>query len=294
MFFGRKSSGPLSGYHFTDEVRTALSQAREEASRLRHEYVGTEHVLLGLLADGNGTAAALLEELRVQPVDIRKHLLEIVKKGTGPAGNTDLPYTSRSKKVLELAMTAARNLNDNYVGTEHLLLGLINEGRGIAAQILNDTGVTAEKTIEAIGRSRDESEAEPESSFQFQIDDRSRSQSIYEQLIAQTKEAVATGKLQPGNRLPTVRQLADELDIAPGTVARAYSELERLGVVITEGKRGTRVADRERPAIGEQERPATLVGLLRPDAVAGFHLGATAPELRAALETAMEDIFKER
>jgi DNA-binding transcriptional regulator YhcF (GntR family) len=101
------------------------------------------------------------------------------------------------------------------------------------------------------------------------------------------------GDLKPGDRLPTVRHLADKLDIAPGTVARAYGELERLGVVVTEGARGTRVAQRERPPMPASERPQTLVGLLRPVAVAGFHLGASAPELRAALEDAMKDIFPE-
>jgi DNA-binding transcriptional regulator YhcF (GntR family) len=86
-----------------------------------------------------------------------------------------------------------------------------------------------------------------------------------------------------------VRQLADELDIAPGTVARAYSELERRGVVVTDGARGTRVAERERPPA--PDRPETLTGLLRPVAVAAYHMGATAQELRAALERAMHGIL---
>jgi GntR family transcriptional regulator len=85
--------------------------------------------------------------------------------------------------------------------------------------------------------------------------------------------------------------LADELDIAPGTVARAYAELERLGVVVTEGARGTRVAPRKPSTMSQVERPETLIGLLRPVAVAAFHLGASAQDLRAALEAAMKDIF---
>ncbi len=112
--------------------------------------------------------------------------------------------------------------------------------------------------------------------------------------MAQVQEAVATGRLQPGERLPPVRRLADQLDIAPGTVARAYGELERLGMVVTEGARGTRVAERKQNPLPEAERPDTLVGLLRPVAVAAFHLGATAAELRTALEEAMRDIFGER
>jgi len=103
--------------------------------------------------------------------------------------------------------------------------------------------------------------------------------------------AVATGQLRPGDRLPTVRQLADDLDIAPGTVARAYGELERLGILVTEGARGTRVAEQQKPLVPDAERPNTLVGLLRPVAVAAFHLGASADELRAALDEAMKGIY---
>jgi GntR family transcriptional regulator len=88
-----------------------------------------------------------------------------------------------------------------------------------------------------------------------------------------------------------VRRLAEELDIAPGTVARAYSELERLGVVVTEGARGTRVAKQPKTPLPEAERPETLEGLLRPVAVAAFHLGATGEELRDALDRAMHGIF---
>jgi DNA-binding transcriptional regulator YhcF (GntR family) len=105
------------------------------------------------------------------------------------------------------------------------------------------------------------------------------------------QEAVATGVLLPGDRLQPVRQLADELDIAPGTVARAYSELERLGVVVTEGARGTRIAPRTEAQSPSTERVETLTGLLRPVVVAAFHLGATAPSLRSALESAMSGIF---
>ncbi len=292
MLFGRKVSKAMNGYNFTEELRLILSAALDEANRFRHEYVGTEHLLLALIADEDGVVAALLSELRVQPNDLRSRIEDIVKKGTARVpGSQVLPYTSRAKKVLELAMTAARDLGDGYVGAEHVLLGLINEERGIAAQMLADLGVTAERAVAAVRRIRGEIEA-VRSTFRFEIDDDSE-RSIYEQIVSQAKEAVATGKLQPSERLPTVRQLADELDVAPGTVARAYSELERLGVVVTEGKRGTRVAERGRPGIPPGKRPETLVGLLRPVAVAAFHLGATATELRDALDGAMRGIFDE-
>lgn len=128
------------------------------------------------------------------------------------------------------------------------------------------------------------------SRFQLRIDDDSEF-SIFEQIVMQVHEAVATSALAPGERLPTVPKLADELEIATGTFARAYSELEKRGVVITEGTRGTRVAESPRPLLSEAERPETLAGLLRPVAVTAFHLGASAQELRTALERAMAGIF---
>ena len=123
------------------------------------------------------------------------------------------------------------------------------------------------------------------------IDDAS-DRSIYEQIVEQVQEQVAVGALATGQRLPTVRSLADSLDIAPGTVGRVYRELERLGLVTTQGARGTRVAARARAASPDPERAETLTGLLRPVAVAGFHLGASAEEVRGALELAMGGIFE--
>jgi len=120
--------------------------AREEAARLHHEYVGTEHILLGLIREGEGVAAAVLTNLSVDLDEIQQRIEETVKKGKAPAPEgPDLPYTSRAKKVLELAMSEARELNHSYVGTEHLLLGLLREEKGIAAQVLTDSGVSLEQ-----------------------------------------------------------------------------------------------------------------------------------------------------
>ena len=135
----------MNGYNFTERVRKVLAMAREEAARLHHEYVGTEHILLGLIREGEGVAAAVLQHLNVNLDEIQQKIEETVKKGkaaqtTGP----DLPYTSRAKKVLELAMGEARELGHSYVGTEHLLLGLLREEKGIAAQVLADANVTLE------------------------------------------------------------------------------------------------------------------------------------------------------
>src|ERR1700730_10512833 len=135
----------MNGYNFTERVRKVLAMAREEAARLHHEYVGTEHILLGLIREAEGVAAAVLQNMNVDLDEIQQKIEETVKKGkaaqtTGP----DLPYTSRAKKVLELAMSEARELSHSYVGTEHLLLGLLREEKGIAAQVLTDAGVNLE------------------------------------------------------------------------------------------------------------------------------------------------------
>ncbi len=132
----------MNGYNFTERVRKVLAMAREEAERLRHEYVGTEHILLGLIREGEGVAAAVLQNLSVDLDDIQQKIEDTVKKGKAAAATgPDLPYTSRAKKVLELAMAEARDLTHNYVGTEHLLLGLLREEKGIAAQVLTDAGI---------------------------------------------------------------------------------------------------------------------------------------------------------
>lgn len=136
----------MNGYNFTERVRKVLQFAREEALATRHEYVGTEHILLGLCREGEGVAAAALQNLNVDSEDVRDSILNVVK--AGPKGThmpVDLPYTSRAKRTLELAMSEARELQHSYVGTEHLLLGLLREERGIAAQVLVSLGATTEK-----------------------------------------------------------------------------------------------------------------------------------------------------
>jgi len=155
----------MNAYNFTERVRRILAMAREEAARLHHEYVGTEHILLGLIREGEGVAATVLQNLNVELDEIQQKIEETVKKGKAAQTGRDLPYTSRAKKVLELAMTEARDLNHSYVGTEHLLLGLIAEGKGIAAQVLAWAGVTADaaraETLRILGTSEPPREEVP-------------------------------------------------------------------------------------------------------------------------------------
>ncbi|PYO59301.1 MAG: hypothetical protein DMD70_13435 [Gemmatimonadetes bacterium] len=135
----------MNGYNFSDRVRRVLQLAREEAARLHHEYVGTEHILLGLIREGEGVGAAVLTNLNVDLEEISRRIEETVKQGKAAArAGPDLPYTSRAKKVLEFAMSEARELHHAYVGTEHLLLGVLREEKGIGAQVLTEAGVTLE------------------------------------------------------------------------------------------------------------------------------------------------------
>ncbi|MDR0362599.1 MAG: ATP-dependent Clp protease ATP-binding subunit, partial [Planctomycetota bacterium] len=130
---------------FTDRARKVINLARQEAERLGHEFIGTEHILLGLVKEGSGVAANVLENLAV---DLEKIRLEVEKYVSSPgetiSASSSLPFTPKAKKVLELAMEEARNLEHNYIGTEHLLLGVLREQDGMAAQVLLNLGVKLE------------------------------------------------------------------------------------------------------------------------------------------------------
>ena len=151
----QRNKTEIMNYNFTDRVRKVLAMAREEAIRLQHDYVGTEHILLGLIREGEGVAAAVLTNLNVDLDQIHEQVEESVKKGKATIALGELPYTSRAKKVLEFAMAEARELSHSYVGTEHLLLGLLREEKGIAAQVLNSLGIGMEEarseTLKVLG-----------------------------------------------------------------------------------------------------------------------------------------------
>ena len=137
-------------YNFTERVRKVLAMARQEAIRLQHDYVGTEHILLGLVREGEGVAAHVLSNLGVDVEKLHERVEDAVRKGKATIALGELPYTSPAKKVLEFAMAEARELNHSYVGTEHLLLGLLREKKGIAAQVLNALDATIEEAREQI------------------------------------------------------------------------------------------------------------------------------------------------
>lgn len=128
--------------HFTDRVRKVLLLAREEAVRLNHDFIGTEHLLLGLIREGGGVATAILAELNVNLDDLRHNVDRLVRRASSTVTAGDVPLTSRARRVLELATEEASSMEHNYVGTEHLLLGLIREGEGVAAHALIGMGAT--------------------------------------------------------------------------------------------------------------------------------------------------------
>ena len=135
---------------FTDRARKVMQLANQEAQRFNHEYIGTEHILLGLVKEGSGVAANVLKNLDVDLRKIRLEVEKIVQSGPDMVTMGKLPQTPRAKKVLEYGMEEARNLNHNYVGTEHLLLGLIREQEGVAAQVLMNLGLKLEDVREEV------------------------------------------------------------------------------------------------------------------------------------------------
>ncbi|MFH1281663.1 MAG: ATP-dependent Clp protease ATP-binding subunit [Candidatus Omnitrophota bacterium] len=126
---------------FTERARKVIILAKEEARRFNHDYIGTEHILLGLIREGEGVAAAVLQKLDVSLENIRLEIEKLVQPGPTTQIIGDIPFTPRAKKALELSAEEARSLGHNYIGTEHLLLGLIREGEGIASQVLLNLGM---------------------------------------------------------------------------------------------------------------------------------------------------------
>src|SRR5881275_2080385 len=135
---------------FTDRARKVMQLANQEAQRFNHEYIGTEHILLGLVKEGSGVAANVLKNLDIDLRKIRLEVEKIVQSGPDMVTMGKLPQTPRAKKVIEYSIEEARNLNHNYVGTEHVLLGLLREQEGVAAQVLMNLGLKLEDVREEV------------------------------------------------------------------------------------------------------------------------------------------------
>jgi ATP-dependent Clp protease ATP-binding subunit ClpC len=135
---------------FTDRARRVVVLAQEESRLLNHDYIGTEHLLLGLIREGEGVAAQVLESMDISLAVVRQQVEEIIGRGgkAGPTGH--IPFTPRAKKVMELSLREALRLGHNYIGTEHILLGLIREGEGVAAQVLQKMGADLNGVRQAV------------------------------------------------------------------------------------------------------------------------------------------------
>jgi ATP-dependent Clp protease ATP-binding subunit ClpA len=134
---------------FTDRARRVIVLAQEEAALLNHDYIGTEHLLLGLAHEGQGVAAKALESLGIRLEALRSQVEEAIGRGQqAPSGH--IPFTPRAKKVLELSLRESQQLGHNYIGTEHILLGLVREGEGVAAQVLVKLGADLARTRQQV------------------------------------------------------------------------------------------------------------------------------------------------
>ncbi len=130
---------------FTDQARRVVVLAQEEAVALSHDYIGTEHLLLGVIYDGETAAARALDSLGIDLPTVRQQVVEIVGRGRhGPSGH--IPFTPRAKKVMELSLREALQLGQNYIGPEHIALGMIREGKGVAARIMTGSPVTSARS----------------------------------------------------------------------------------------------------------------------------------------------------
>jgi ATP-dependent Clp protease ATP-binding subunit ClpC len=181
---------------FTDRARKVLTLAQDEAQRFNHNYIGTEHLLLGLVREGEGVAARVLENMDVELPKVRTAVEFIIGRGDRPVVG-EVGLTPRAKRVIELAIDEARRLGHNYIGTEHLLLGLVREGEGIAAGVLESLGVNLDKVRHEVIRVLSQSSASgPSSSSESKRGGGSKTPTV-DQLGINLTEAARTGKLDP-------------------------------------------------------------------------------------------------
>jgi ATP-dependent Clp protease ATP-binding subunit ClpC len=178
---------------FTDRARKVLTLAQDEAQRFNHNYIGTEHLLLGLVREGEGVAARVLENMNVELPKVRTAVEFIIGRGDRPVVG-EVGLTPRAKRVIELAIDEARRLGHNYIGTEHLLLGLVREGEGIAAGVLESLGVNLDKVRHEVIRVLSQSSASGPAPAETK---RSSKTPTVDQLGINLTEAARSGKLDP-------------------------------------------------------------------------------------------------
>ncbi len=174
---------------FTDRARKVMSLANQEAQRFNHEYIGTEHILLGLVKEGSGVGANVLKNLDVDLRKVRLEVEKLVKSGPEMVTLGKLPQTPRAKKVVEYAIEEARSLNHNYVGTEHLLLGLLREHDGVAAQVLLNLGLkldgAREEVLNLLGAGAETVEADDQPAAKTEKREKPRAQQEMPEVVRQ-------------------------------------------------------------------------------------------------------------
>ncbi len=277
----------MAGIPYGLGAKLALAEAFQGAWQCAHSQVQPEHLLLGLIR----TAPRLFSH-RGDPEAIEARIHDLLplpeenppwKRGLGRRHR----YTRRTKVCLTLALEAANRRGATAVSAEDLLHGIMAEGEGMGARILRELGFNLPARTPG-----SDAPGNYDVPNELVVLSDTSPKPFFQQIVDQIKEAIAEGRLIPGDRLPSVRRLADSLDLAPGTVARAYKQLEEERVVETDGARGTAVA----PPLAsdknpEAERLDALAALLRPTAVTAYHMGSSDAELRKALEMAIQGVF---
>jgi ATP-dependent Clp protease ATP-binding subunit ClpC len=181
---------------FTDKARRVVVLAQEEAKLLNHNYIGTEHILLGLIHEGEGVAAKALESLGINLDSVRQQVQEIIGQGQqAPAGH--IPFTPRAKKVLELSLREALQLGHSYIGTEHLLLGLIREGEGVAAQVLTKLGADTNRVRQQVIQLLSGFQGKETVAVGGDNNEKQKGSQILDQFGRNLTQAAADGKLDP-------------------------------------------------------------------------------------------------
>jgi ATP-dependent Clp protease ATP-binding subunit ClpC len=181
---------------FTDKARRVVVLAQEEAKLLNHNYIGTEHILLGLIHEGEGVAAKALEALGINLEGVREQVQEIIGQGQqAPTGH--IPFTPRAKKVLELSLREALQLGHSYIGTEHLLLGLIREGEGVAAQVLTKLGADTNKVRQQVIQLLSGYQGKETVNVGGDNHEKQKGSQILDQFGRNLTQAAADGKLDP-------------------------------------------------------------------------------------------------
>ena len=198
---------------FTERARQVVVLAQDEARALKHNYIGTEHILLGLLREEEGLAARVLESLDITVEEVRAQVARIVGQGD-EVTTGQIPFTPRAKKVLELALREALSLGHNYIGTEHILLGLVRENEGVAARILLDFDADAEKIRNEIIRMLS-GPGRRQGGAQSTSGEKGKSSKLLDQFGRNLTKQAAGGQARPGRRPPD-RDRADHADpLAP-------------------------------------------------------------------------------